>query len=83
LLKNKELNRAESQFSKRNFVEKRKTKNAKQLLGADINKQFKTEVVPRKIMRSNHRRRKAPSDQTKLLNSNYASREAKTEQNVH
>ena len=57
-LKNNELNCAESEFSKRG------TRNW--LLGADIatdqTKPSNTEVSPRKVFRSNHRRRVAPSD---------------------
>jgi hypothetical protein len=52
------LNCAESEFSKR------ETRN--RLLGADIatdqTKPFNTDVSPRKVFRSNHRRRVAPSD---------------------
>jgi hypothetical protein len=55
---NNELNRAESEFSMR------ETRNG--LLSADIatvqTKPFNTDVSPRKVFRSNHRRRVAPSD---------------------
>jgi hypothetical protein len=58
LLKKNELNCTESELSKR------ETRNG--LLGADNatdqTKAFNTEVSPRKVFRSNHRRRVAPSD---------------------
>ena len=55
---NNELNRAESEFSKR--------EPRNRLLGADITtdqiKPFNTDDSPRKVLRSNHRKRAAPSD---------------------
>jgi hypothetical protein len=61
-LKNNEMNCAESHFSKRG------TRN--RLLGTDIatdqTKPFNTEVSPRKLIRSNHRRRVAPSDSSMI-----------------
>ena len=58
LLKKNEFNCDDSEFLKR------ETRDG--LLGADIasgqTKPFNTEVSPRKVFRSNHRRRVAPSD---------------------
>jgi hypothetical protein len=58
LLKNNELNCTESELSKREMRNR--------LLGADIatdqTRTFNTEVSPRYVLISNHRRRVAPSD---------------------
>ena len=66
LRRNNELNYAESQ------LKKRETRN--RLLGADIatdqTKPFNTDVFPRKVFRSNHRRRVAPSDPSLIRPSN-------------
>jgi hypothetical protein len=64
LLKNNELNCTESELSKPEM------ENG--LLGADIaTDQTKTfEVTPRKVFRSNHRRRAAPSDPSLIKPSN-------------
>jgi hypothetical protein len=81
LLKNNELNCTEFELSKR------ETKNG--LLDADIasfatdpTKTFKTEVSPRKVFRSNHRRRVAPSDPSLIKPScqNQVARPEKPEQ---
>jgi len=66
LRRNNKLNYAESELSKRETREK--------LLGADIatdqTKPFNNDVSPRKVFRSNHRRRVAPSDPSLIKPSN-------------
>jgi len=77
------LDCAESELSKR------ETKNG--LLGAenvtDQTKPFNTEVSPRKVFRSNHKRRVAKSDPSLIKPSGQIQaarpQKPKTEQNVH
>jgi hypothetical protein len=67
LLGKNEFNCTESELSKH------ETRNG--LIGADIatdqTKTFNTEVSPRKVFRTNHRRRVAPSDPSRIKPSGY------------